>query len=184
VADLLQSFVDAMDAVSVVEIIAALLLVPALVLAHELGHALMARMLGHQVRELRVGNSDTGLTVRAGAFALRLGPITGEQDYAGYVVYDGSRARAWHVLLIALAGPLASFAAAAAAAVAMIASQSHPFLLMVAFLAAFEMGLANLSRKASDGLQVRAAWRALRAATPPLRTKDPHEATSVAPPGF
>jgi membrane-associated protease RseP (regulator of RpoE activity) len=189
VIELLQSFDNAMNAVSLgtiaVTIIGALLLLPALVFIHELGHALMAKLLGHEVRELRVGDDDTGLAVHWGGFTLRLGPITGQRDYSGYVLYDGSRARLWHVLLIALAGPVASLAAGAAAAVAMVALGSHPFILMLAMLGGIEMGLANLSARASDGIQVRAAWRVLRnPEPPPPRFADAHEATSVAPPGY
>jgi hypothetical protein len=68
---------------------------------------LAAVALGHRVRELNVGDRPV-LTVRTGAFVLRLGALTGKSDFAGYVIYDGTRAGAWHLLLIAFAGPLAS----------------------------------------------------------------------------
>jgi membrane-associated protease RseP (regulator of RpoE activity) len=184
VVELLQTFQNEMDSVTtgniLVQLVVAVMMIPVLVLVHELGHALAAWMLGHEVRELRVGNDSTGLAVRRRSFTLRLGPITGERGYAGYVLFDGSRAGAWHALLISLAGPVASLAAAAAAAVAMIALQSHTLALMLPFLAGLEMGLVNLSARASDGQQVRTAWRALRSPA----SLEPNEATSVPPPGY
>jgi membrane-associated protease RseP (regulator of RpoE activity) len=165
-------------------IVGSLLTIPALVLIHELGHALTAVALGHRVRELRVGNDEAVVTMRWRAFVLRLGPQTAERRFAGYVIYDGTRARAWHVLLIALAGPLASLAGAFAAACALIAIDSHPVVLMLAVVGGLQVGTANLSSNASDGRQVRLAWQALRAPVPPPRWADPNVATSVAPPGY
>jgi Zn-dependent protease len=142
-------------------------LIPALVLVHELGHALMAASLGRRVRELRVGSDDPVLTVRAGGFSMRLGAI-GKATTWGYVRFDGSRAKAWHVLLIALAGPLVSLAAGVAAGAAMIAFQSHRFVLMVALVGGLQMGVDNLrprvnaSGEVSDGAVARLAWRAIR----------------------
>jgi membrane-associated protease RseP (regulator of RpoE activity) len=150
-----------------VDLVAIALAIPLLVFVHELGHAAVAVLLGHPVRELRVGDNDAGLAVRWRAFTLRLGPITGERDFAGFVAYDGTRAGAWHFLLIALAGPVASLAAGLAAGYAAIAFQSHRFALLVMLVGGLQMGVGNLSARASDGRRVRTAWRVLRASRHP-----------------
>ena len=137
------------------------LVLPMHVLIHELGHATMAWMLGHSVQELRVGNDDdNGLTIHRRSFTLRFGPITGERDYAGYVALDGTRVGARHFLLIAL--------------------QQQRFLLLMVLVGGLEIGVSNLSRRASDGRQVRLAWRMIRSREP----AEPHALTSVPPPGY
>ena len=162
-------------------LVGSFLVLPMHVLIHELGHATMAWMLGHSVQELRVGNDDdNGLTIHRRSFTLRFGPITGERDYAGYVALDGTRVGAWHFLLIALAGPVASLAAGLAGGFAMIALQQQRFLLLMVLVGGLEIGVSNLSRRASDGRQVRLAWRMIRSREP----AEPHALTSVPPPGY
>src|SRR4051794_28212389 len=89
--------VDYLNSLSLAEIlvtiVGSLLTIPALVLIHELGHALTAVALGHRVRELRVGNDEPLVTMRWRAFVLRLGPQVADRGFAGYMVYDGTRAR-------------------------------------------------------------------------------------------
>jgi membrane-associated protease RseP (regulator of RpoE activity) len=181
--DLAQSASDAMNALSigdiVVGLVLAMLVLPVHVFVHELGHAVTAWMLGHRVHELRVGDDDPRMVVRSGSFVLRLGGLTGRGEFAGYVLYDGSRASAWHQLLISLAGPLSSIGFALVAGYVVIASQSHRFVLLMMVVAGLEIGVTNLSAKAGDGRSVRHAWRVIRSREP----VDPHELTSVAPPG-
>jgi hypothetical protein len=183
-AELAQSFVDLMNGITlgdlVVGVVLSLLLVPVHTFVHELGHALTAWALGHRVHELRVGDDDPLVTVRSGSFVMRLGGLTGRGEYGGYVVYDGTRASAWHELLISAAGPVASIASGLAAGSVMIAFQSHRFVLLMGLVAGLEIGVANLSASAPDGQSVRRSWRRVRSPEP----AEPHEATSVAPPGY
>jgi membrane-associated protease RseP (regulator of RpoE activity) len=164
--------------------------VPALVLAHELGHALACAALRHPVRELRVGDTTPLFSLRARDFRLHLGAVTGTRRVGGYVRYDGTRASARDILIIALAGPAASIVAALAAGAAFVAAPSHPTVLLLMLVGGLLDGVGNLHSSGderevwSDGKVARFAWRALRHPAPPPAWTDPREATSVAPPGY
>ena len=164
-------------------------LVPFLVLVHETGHALACKLLRHPVHELRVGDEEPVLTVNAGGFRLRLGAVTGRRPVGGYVRYDGTRAGARDILIIALAGPLASLAIALAGGWAYVSAPSHPLLLLCVLTGGLMDCVRNLTARGdahgvwSDGQLAKFAWRALRRPVPPPAWTDPHEATSVAPPG-
>jgi Zn-dependent protease len=164
------------------------------VLIHEAGHALVAFALRRQVAELTVGDDAPVLTVRVGGFRLRLGAITGRGDAAGFVLYDGAAASPRDTLAIAIAGPLASLAGAVVTGVA--AAWAWPSAGLSLFLGLATLGgltccVANLRVSGdgpaswSDGVWVRAAWRAMRGPTPPARAatrSEPREATSIPPP--
>jgi membrane-associated protease RseP (regulator of RpoE activity) len=183
-AEFVQSIVDLMNGITLGDLIVgsvlSMLVLPIHVFVHEIGHAVTAWLLGHRVHELRVGDDDPTVTVRSGSFVMRLGRLTGGGDYGGYVVYDGTRASAWHELLISAAGPLASIAFGLLAGFAVIANPSHWFVLFMVLVAGLEIGVANLSANAPDGQSVRRSWRRIRSP----EAADPHEATSVAPPGY
>jgi hypothetical protein len=164
------------------------------VLIHEIGHLIAAVTLRQRVAELVVGDDNPLLTVRAGGFQLRLGTITGSGDTAGYVVYDGTRATPRDALVIALAGPFASLAGAIITGLTIPVVWSHAGIAF-AMVAATAFGLlcfvGNLVPSGehpaswSDGRWAQVAWRALRtpSRSEPLAWTDPHEATSVPPPG-
>jgi hypothetical protein len=198
VYELVESFAAFMDRVTLIDalvlMVAATLVVPFVVLVHEAGHALAAFLLRRRVAELTVGDAEPVLMVRVGGFRLRLGAITGQGDVAGFVAYDGAGAGARDTFVIALAGPLASLAGAAATGA--LAVWAWPRVALSEFLALATIGgviccVGNLRVSGdspaswSDGVWVRAAWRVLRRPTPPVTAAgcpDPHAATSTAPP--
>lgn len=95
-------------------IVLALLIVFIAALAHELGHALAARLAGAEVRTIMV----VPLRVQFRPRRFSLAWPTGNGDIGGYVTYtldriDTRRKRAW----IAAAGPIANMALAAPLAV-------------------------------------------------------------------
>jgi len=164
-------------------------LLPLVTLIHEAGHALAALAVGCRIGDVVVGDDRPLLTLRNDRFRFRLGAVTGKGRATGYVVFDGSRAKPRDVLLIALAGPVASLAGATACC--LLASWAWPepsltFALLMGAVAGWAACADNLRVSGdgpgtwSDGVWVRAAWRAMRR---PAGWVDPHEATSVAPPG-
>ena len=105
------------------------------------------------------------------------------------IVLAASRAKPRDVFMIALGGPVASLAGAVACYLLAIWAWPEPALTFVLLMAAFAgwsacVGNLRVSGDGpgtwSDGVWVRAAWRAMRG---PAGWVDPHEATSVAPPG-
>ena len=79
------------------------------VLLHELGHALAAiRLLGGDV-EVSVGSVGKIADTRLGGIAVSLNAVSNPIGTSGSAEFDASRATARDVLLIALAGPAASF---------------------------------------------------------------------------
>ena len=105
-ADAIVRFMDEGPGLPVVFLYGFVAAVP-VVLIHELGHAVAARVLLDEDVELSVGS--TGRIAR-----LRLGRITAQIHAlslgrgAGEVSFGAARATARDVLLVALAGPLAS----------------------------------------------------------------------------
>lgn len=172
---------------------------PALVLIHELGHAVAALAFGHSLRELQVGD-QADLVVRVGRFTLQLGRSRDSEAPGGFVTHLGpGGARA--LLTIAASGPAANLLAGAGLAYAGASgSLDGPILIPIWILVVQSVGLAayNLypaeapdGSDRSDGRSIQLAWEALRTAcrsSPrPDATEqayvDPHAATSVAPPG-
>jgi hypothetical protein len=161
------------------------------VLIHEAGHAIAALAVRQRVAELTVGDGAPVLTVRVGRFRLRLGAITGRGDVAGFVLYDGLGADARSTFVIALAGPLASLAGAVLTGALAAWSRPHVGLaqiLVLATVGGLMCCVGNLRVSGhdpaswSDGVWVRAAWRAMR--RPTLSTNaatwpDAHESTST-----
>ena len=159
---------------------------------HEFGHALVARMRGHRVHEVRIGDVDD-VTITAGGFRLRAGRLSGTSDVGGYVIYDGALARPADVLAIALAGPAANLLAAAAVFPLSMVTDGVLGLLLFMWAAANAcIAVTNLQARGrfddphtwSDGQWARAAWAARRA-DPDIAEvpDDPRRATSVGPPG-
>jgi hypothetical protein len=197
VYEFVEAFVGYMDQVTLFDALALMLLsttvVPFVVLIHEAGHALVAFGLRRRVVELVVGDDAPLLTMRVGGFRLRLGAISGKGGAAGLIRYDGARASPRATLAIALGGPLASLAGAAATGAAAV--WVWPDLLSVFFALATLAGLTccvgtlrvrgDGPASWSDGVWVRAAWRVIRSPTPVAPGavwSEPREATSIPPP--
>jgi Zn-dependent protease len=167
----------------------AVCLLPLTTLIHESGHALAALAAGRRIAEVVVGDDQSLLRLRNDRFRFRLGAVTGRGHASGYVVFDGGGAKPRDVLLIALAGPLASLAGAVACCVLAAWAWPEPaltFALLMGAVAGWAACADNLRISGdgpddwSDGVWVRGAWRAMRR---PAGWADPHETTSVAPPG-
>jgi membrane-associated protease RseP (regulator of RpoE activity) len=94
--------------------------IPAIVL-HELGHAIAARrLLGVDV-QVSVGSAGKLAEMRLGQIALSINALSHPGRIGGAAEFDGSRATARDVLLIALAGPAASLAGTIGTALALSA---------------------------------------------------------------
>jgi hypothetical protein len=78
---------------------------PALVLIHELGHAIAVRLLGLPLESLVVGDSDD-VIIRARGVILRFGRSLDQRAPGGFVTFDATRATARDIIVIALAGPM------------------------------------------------------------------------------
>lgn len=77
-------------------------------LLHELGHAVVARrLLGGEV-QVSIGSAGKLAELRLGQIALLVNALSHPGRAAGVANFDASRATARDVLLIALAGPVAS----------------------------------------------------------------------------
>jgi len=177
VYELVEAFAAAVGNMSLLDALALAVLgtivVPVVVLIHETGHALAAFALRRPVAELTVGNDEPVLVVRIGAFQLRLGAITDVGGLAGFVLLEGAHARPRDMLAIALAGPLASLAGALITFAVAVWAWPELWLSLLfglATLGGLVLGVGNLRRHGdgpetwSDGVWVRAAWRAMREA--------------------
>jgi membrane-associated protease RseP (regulator of RpoE activity) len=165
---------------------------PVLIFVHELGHALAVKLRGLPLRQLKVGRTSNLILV-VGGFRMELGRLHGEGDLGGYVLYDGRRATARDVLVIALAGPFPNLLGALLtgwlALRCLGAAPWLPIALVVLTWLGVVMVDGNLRAKHlagdptlwSDGLWARVAWRR-RHRRGPL-WPDPNEGTSIAPPG-
>jgi membrane-associated protease RseP (regulator of RpoE activity) len=118
------------------------------VLVHELGHAVVARMLVGGAMTIRVGAPDRGVKLRMGDVTVSLDPVGSFWGpSAGSVKYDTARATNGDALLVLVAGPLASLAAAAATLRIVEVAGPHygvPHTLMEAFFLSNAMAAANL----------------------------------------
>ena len=164
---------------------------PATILVHELGHALAARARGLRVRKLVVGDT-ADVVVTAPGFRLQLGRFRGHGDVGGYVEHEA--AGPGDVLIVAAAGPLASFLGALATAALAAELWSHGMVSAVLWLYALLGAVSAVENlvpsgrpgepdSLSDGAWIAAAWHVLRDPSPPAH-EHPNAETSVAPPGY
>jgi membrane-associated protease RseP (regulator of RpoE activity) len=80
------------------------------VLLHELGHAIAARrLLGGEVK-VSVGTAGELAELRLGQLAVTINALSHPGSPSGMAEFEASRATARDILLIALAGPVASLA--------------------------------------------------------------------------
>jgi hypothetical protein len=106
-ADAIVRFMDASPGFPIGILYIAVAAMP-MTLLHELGHALVARrLLGGEV-QVSVGTAGKLAQMRLGQIALSVNALSSPGRAAGVAEFDGSRATAGDVLLIALAGPAAS----------------------------------------------------------------------------
>jgi hypothetical protein len=77
-------------------------------LLHELGHALAARQLLGTPVSVAVGSVGPLAQLELGKISVSLNALGSPARVAGSATFDASRARAFDILLIALAGPAAS----------------------------------------------------------------------------
>lgn len=162
-----------------------------LVTAHEAGHAIAAKARGLRVTAISVGDRPI-LTLPFGALRVDLGWASGAGDVGGYVRLDLGRATPTDTLVVALAGPAASFASAVALACIAVGLADHGMVAVVAALLALQgilMAVGNLVPRGtqpgrwSDGQWARVSVRARRDGVRRwVRPPDPHATTSTAPP--
>lgn len=86
----------------------AIVLIP-VVLAHEFGHALMARrLLPDEPVKITAGSAFEVAQLRLGELSISVNALASPIGQAGVTEFDASRAYARNIVLIALAGPAAS----------------------------------------------------------------------------
>ncbi len=115
-------------------------------LLHELGHAIAARRLLDVNVQVSVGSAGKLAEMRLGQIALSINALSHPARVAGVAEFDGSRATARDVLLIALAGPAASLAGTMVTALALSAASTTGALhdLLWAATLAGVVGVLNL----------------------------------------
>jgi hypothetical protein len=176
---------DPLGLASFTTLLALPLVVPLLVLLHEAGHALACVLLRRPVHELVVGGADPLVRLRLGSFDMRI--AGGSAPQPGYVRFEPGR-HAWTLVLVALAGPLASaLACVASGLITALAWRWGQFDLVPAFATGYGalMVCASLSpaRPGTDGRVALDAWRSTRPPGPLAPAwVDPNLAASVAPP--
>jgi hypothetical protein len=143
-------------------------------LFHELGHALAVVRLGDRAAHVVVGRAEPWVVVNIGRLHVRFSPLpTRGVTFGGLCVYNSARL-SWRTLgLIALAGPLATFAQLiAVVAIAPLLWSSGTFVRMLIVLTAAALGMTlvgSLSPEPTRGTGERAAvghrdgWAARRA---------------------
>ncbi len=115
VAQTLNGFFESAPPIPVV-VVAAFVVEPLLVLVHELGHALAARALLDTDVVVAVGSKGTLLDRHIGRVHLYVNAFGGVAGASGVAGFDWRGATARDVVLITLAGPVASLAGALLAA--------------------------------------------------------------------
>jgi hypothetical protein len=125
-ADAILRFMDAAPPMPIDFVCIAVAAVP-VTLLHELGHAVAARdRLGGDV-QVSVGSTGKIAEMHLGKIAASINLLSNPARVAGSASFDATRASAHDVLWIALAGPLASLAAAVPTAVLYAAAPSSGF---------------------------------------------------------
>jgi Zn-dependent protease len=107
-ADAVVRFMDASPGIAVVFLYGVVTAVP-VVFIHELGHAVAARVLLDADVDLSVGSTGRIAELRLGRITAQIHALSLRRS-AGEVTFGAARATARDVLLVALAGPLASLA--------------------------------------------------------------------------
>lgn len=105
-ADAVARFMTASPGIPLVFLYVAIASGP-VVLIHELGHAIAARVLVDADVELSVGSTGRIAELRLGRITARINALS-LRGSPGEVTFGDARATAQDVLLVALAGPLAS----------------------------------------------------------------------------
>jgi Peptidase family M50 len=110
VTALLEAFQNLMDSQPglVGWVIAQLIVLPLTVLLHELGHAAMAVVRAQPDVRLEVGSGPIAWRGRLARIDMAVHPLVVPAGMGGAVSFDATRASATDVLLVALAGPVAS----------------------------------------------------------------------------
>ena len=101
------SFMDAGPGFPQMLLYIALAAIP-VTLLHELGHALAAKRLLGTAVSVAVGSVGPLAQIELGKVSVSLNALGSPARVAGSATFDASRARAFDILLIALAGPAAS----------------------------------------------------------------------------
>lgn len=155
---------------------------PLAALVHECGHALAALKLTPGAAEERVRARRWALPLRSGRFHAVLRPFSGGPSDEFVASTDPGACAA-----VTAAGPAASLAAlllacglAAGASPAGFRGQLLGTFALCCASSVLNLVPLRLGGLASDGAQLVRAWR--RAREPRAAWRDPHEATSVAPP--
>ena len=144
---------------------------PFLILAHELGHAVVALARTEGLVTIEVGRQPAPLRGRVGRLVLAVNPLPGRANVAGLArVFAKMPPR--DQIALALAGPLAQ--GAASLAVLLVAADVHSPALAFVAVVGFVLGAANLlpftrGGRRSDGRRVLDAVREMRA-PPSLKT--------------
>jgi membrane-associated protease RseP (regulator of RpoE activity) len=83
-------------------VLAAAVVVLPLILVHEIGHAIAARLRLRAPVRMTVGNVGKVLSVRAAGIEATVAATASPLRFGGHVLFDASRAQARDVLVIAL----------------------------------------------------------------------------------
>jgi hypothetical protein len=120
-AEAVQRFLNASPGMPATLLYVSIAAIP-VILVHELGHALMAaRRLGAPVH-VSVGATGRLLRVHFRRLTMAVNALPHPHGLGGYATFDASRASAFDLLLVALAGPAASLCSFALAALALATS--------------------------------------------------------------
>ncbi|MDQ3937989.1 MAG: hypothetical protein M3253_04835 [Chloroflexota bacterium] len=95
------------------------------VVVHEIGHAMAARRLLDTPVTVTIGSFGELAQLHFGQISMSLNAFSSPTRMAGSAEFDASRARAQHILLIALAGPAASAAGLLISIAALVTVPQH-----------------------------------------------------------
>jgi hypothetical protein len=132
------------------DLAAALLIFPAITLAHELGHAAIGLARTEGLVVVRVGRAPARVTRRIGRLHLELNVGPGRNEPAGMAAVYARYGVSTNVMLL-LAGPIAG--AAAGAALVAVAARAHSTMFVVAGIVGAAASLLNLVPFERDGFR-------------------------------
>jgi hypothetical protein len=161
-------------------------------LLHELGHAVVAMRRLREPVLVSVGSTGQLLRARVGRLTMTVNALGNPAQPGGFAAFDAARASARDIILIALAGPIASLLGAAIAAVAYSAAPTtgpwHDLLWALTFsgvgsvilnVVPFEIEQRRGGlRLRTDGRLALDAARAVRSMPPPQKSGRPTAPTS------